>query len=340
MTTVFARRYAASALVVSFTALWGCTTLAGCGAQNNNTPGPVPATPTTTSSHDTDGVVVASNLPPAPTTTPTSAAPTPVAERPRAPRDVEPLLIERPPFQGKVVSPIEVPKAVAPALRQLSTKPNNITDDEEWFKRHQLPQRSFNARSKNMPVGVQTRLGRLTLRQGINHPDHRVLVFGDQERGGFVIALQRPDGHTLAVYDFSQYLRSPKTVAGDERFVAQSIHWAEARDGVLYVANGHRTYAKSSFGQNAYLTAIDQKTGALRWRSQPLVAGARTFVLTDAHIVTGYGFTDERDFLVLLNRTDGTTARRIPLTTGPDDIIEKDGKLFVRCYNTDYQFSL
>ena len=66
---------------------------------------------------------------------------------------------------------------------------------------------------------------------------------------------------------------------------------------VLYVSHAHSTYAKSSKGYNAYISAIDLKTGQLLWHSQPLVSNAYDFLVKGDAIIAGYGFTAENDYL-------------------------------------------
>lgn len=91
-------------------------------------------------------------------------------------------------------------------------------------------------------------------------------------------------------------------------------------------------------GNNAFIAAININTGNLIWHSDPLVSNARNFVLIGDHIVSGYGFTDEDDYLYVISKTSGRTLSRQKLKTGPDWIIKKDNKLYVRTYDTDYVF--
>jgi hypothetical protein len=58
------------------------------------------------------------------------------------------------------------------------------------------------------------------------------------------------------------------------------------------------------------------------------------------HLICGYGFTAEPDFLYVLERATGKTVSKVPLKSGPDFLIEKDGELFVRTYDTDYVFTV
>lgn len=52
------------------------------------------------------------------------------------------------------------------------------------------------------------------------------------------------------------------------------------------------------------------------------------------------GSPAEPDFLFVINRFNGKTAQKIKLASGPDDLILKDGHLYVRCYNRDYVFEV
>jgi outer membrane protein assembly factor BamB len=113
----------------------------------------------------------------------------------------------------------------------------------------------------------------------------------------------------------------------------EPVTWAREAGGVLYVSNSHLTYASTTRGRNAYVSAIDLATKKLLWRSPALVANARTFVVTGDLIVAGYGFTAEPDFLHLLDRRTGKVLRRLPVASAPE-IIKLDGNtLHVRTYD-------
>ena len=87
---------------------------------------------------------------------------------------------------------------------------------------------------------------------------------------------------------------------------------------MLYVQNGHLTYAKSSYGQNAYITAIDAQTKRRLWRSKALVANAQTFAVTPDYLLTGYGYGRAR--LPLSPRPAHRPRRRAtePAQPGPE----------------------
>jgi hypothetical protein len=163
--------------------------------------------------------------------------------------------------------------------------------------------------------------------------------------GGPALALYGKDGASarillavglntlLYAFDFQHYVWPPNIRPGEREFVYEEVVWAQEANGVLYVENAHLTYAKSSYGQNAYITAIDLKSKKRLWRSKALVANADTFVLTPDYVVAGYGFTAEPDFLYLLDRKTGRVVERLALPSGPERITRHGNRLTVRTYD-------
>lgn len=135
--------------------------------------------------------------------------------------------------------------------------------------------------------------------------------------------------------DFRNYVWPPRIRPGERQFVYESLEWAQYRTGVLYVENAHLTYARSSYGQNAYITAVDLKTRKALWRSPALVANARTFLVTPHYLIVGYGFTDEPDYLYLLDRATGRVLDRLLLPSAPEKITWQGKLLHVRTYDHD-----
>ncbi len=136
-------------------------------------------------------------------------------------------------------------------------------------------------------------------------------------------------------FDFGSYARPPRIAVGERELVYERVVWARQADGVLYVEHSHPTYASSSYGRNAYVTAIDLRTKKVRWRSPALVANADTFVLAGDYLVTGYGFTAEPDYLYLLHRRTGRVLERLALPSAPERIALRGHRLHVRTYDHD-----
>jgi hypothetical protein len=156
------------------------------------------------------------------------------------------------------------------------------------------------------------------------------------------LRIEGPDGSTAHIvrapgryaFDFRNYAWPPRIVSGDREFVYEQVVWAkEADTGILYVETAHSTYAKSSYGLNAYLNAVDLKTKKLRWRSPALVANADNFVLLNGVIVSGYGFTAEPDYLYAIDRANGRVVGRVLLPTGPERIVRHGNTLTVDTYD-------
>ncbi len=134
-------------------------------------------------------------------------------------------------------------------------------------------------------------------------------------------------------YDFRRYAWPPKIAPGEREFVYEETVYVKEAAGLLFVETAHSTFAKSSSGQNAYLNAVDLKTRKLRWRSPALVANAGNFVLLNDTIVSGYGFTDEPDYLYAIDRASGRVKGRLLLPSSPERIARHGNVLTVDTYD-------
>ncbi|MEZ4452016.1 MAG: hypothetical protein R3B09_21310 [Nannocystaceae bacterium] len=253
--------------------------------------------------------------------------------------------VARPPFVHTLVRAVTLADSgPMPRLRKVSEAKNLITDDDDWYRKNDLRApllevpNPFRGLPGALPQGIPPKYGDALLVRGIAHADHTILIYGQDFGDGRFLAVIDAAGEVQTLLDFSSWLEPDGYTPGDRQFVDEVVQWAEVRDGVLYLQNGHRTYAASSKGHNAYLSAIDLATSELLWRSEPLVANALSFVIRGPAIITGYGFTAEPDFMYVVDRRDGATASKVPVKSGPDMILEKDGQLFVRTYDRDYVF--
>ncbi|MGB7413972.1 MAG: protein kinase [Thermosynechococcaceae cyanobacterium] len=232
-------------------------------------------------------------------------------------------------------------------LKLVTAQPNQITDDEAWYERNQIALPTYEVPNPfrqvfgNVPAGIPDRYQSNLLVRAIQAENQILLMYGPNFSGGHYLFIYDQDpGEFKAGFDFRSYLYGPVTVEGERDFVEQTLTWAMIEKNVLYVSHGHNTYAKSSGGINAYITAIDLETKNVLWHSPPLVANATNFELVGDVIVTGYGFTAEPDFLYLLNKKTGKVLQQIPLDTAASVIIRKGDQLFVRGYNRDYVFQI
>lgn len=166
-----------------------------------------------------------------------------------------------------------------------------------------------------------------------NTANRRFIVYGrDGSTGRYLVAYNRGP-IALYAFDLASYGPPPRVRPGNRGLVYEQPEWAQERDGVLYVENAHLTYATASYGQNAYVTAIDLKTRRAIWRSPALVANALNFLVTQHYVIAGYGFTNEPDYLYVLDRRTGRVLDRLLLPNGPERIRLTGNLLHVRTYD-------
>ena len=201
-------------------------------------------------------------------------------------------------------------------LKVISEKENKIVDEEEWFQELGIEVPGFPCSDSQYSYDAY----------GDNMFDFRYLLINDQNQKGYEL-------------DFSDYIYAPEYVEEDKEFVFERVAYAQIADDILYVETAHPTYANSC-RQNAYITALDMKDFHTIWKTQPLTANAYNFVIYDDFIIAGYGFTEEPDAINIIDRNTGKVVNSCPLKTMAEYIVLKDNVLYVRTYNTNYEFEL
>ncbi len=196
-------------------------------------------------------------------------------------------------------------------LKLLVQNTNEIIDTDAWFTRNNLTLQKDNTEEE---------------------------YYGVVEGNGILVNIYKGDSW-IAGLDFSDYMYSDDYVEEDVAYIEETVHDARIRDGILYVSTFHYTYAESA-PSNAYITAINLDDYSVIWKSEPLVCNSLNFEIVDDVIFCGYGFTSEPDYLYQIDRITGCILAKQELKSKPDYIIYKDGKLYVRTYNTDYVFEV
>ena len=227
---------------------------------------------------------------------------------------------------------------------KVSEKPNKVIDNEEWWVGNRLKPITY-----QVPNPFMQTTGDLPPVIPLEFRGHRVVkvirskpllaIYGQNFADGrYLLAIDQDSGKIEIAFDFSAFQWPHEFDRAERRFIKMATTWAHLEAGILYVEHTHNTYARSSKGYNAYISALDTRTGMLLWRSKALVSNARNFLVKDGTIITGYGFTAEPDFLFVLNQADGRILQKVHLKSAPEYFVEKDNKLFVRTYNTDCVF--
>jgi hypothetical protein len=236
-----------------------------------------------------------------------------------------PVAVATLPLGYQLRAPLPVPAAGRPlTLHRAGATKNLIVDDADWFSRHALTPPVKRPAPVEMPEHVARTAGGNRPTLLFSHADHDVVVYG-RLLGVFA------KGKTARLIDLGG---AAKTVGGREL----EVDYAQAVGRALVVQLSINGYSSDVVGKTAFVAAFDMATGQLHWCSEPLVGNAHNFLVTGEHIVSGYGFTAEPDHLFVLELRTGKVVHRLPVQSGPDYILPKNGQLLVRTYDMDYAF--
>lgn len=159
-----------------------------------------------------------------------------------------------------------------------------------------------------------------------------------------LLLADRADGGTLAFYR-EPYEQTSCTLGGGRncKYIARfyspagKLRWAlnlssvlsrpdriEVQDirlanGVLYLNEACQSYSAEAGGTCSRLVAIDPVAKQVLWRTEPLISNGR-FRVRGCYIIAGYGFTDERDYVHLVDRGTGEVVQRIPVSSSPGQL--------------------
>lgn len=112
---------------------------------------------------------------------------------------------------------------------------------------------------------------------------------------------------------------------------------AYLRDGILYIGSLYNGYAMPN---TCFLMAYDIANDEVLWRSEDQTFNTMNFIVKDDVIISGYGFTDEGDYIYQIDMNTGNVISKTELSKKPDMLVEKDGQLYVHTYSIDYVFDM
>ena len=225
-------------------------------------------------------------------------------------------------------------------LEQIYEKVNAITDEEGWFAANQLEvpfyvmPGSF-AEGQPLPDQIPDSFKSFPLTQAWSDEAFIYCVYGEVYYEGYLLNLYEKDTcEPVMSLDFSAFCMEESGYGA-----YQWVRWARVDDRTLYVSLSHNTYSENA-PNHAYITAVDLTDMSILWKTEPLVSNARNFEIIGNEIVCGYGFTAEDDFLYRIDRETGRILEQIPIASQAYFIIQKDDRLFVRTYDTNYVFQI
>ncbi|MCR5509153.1 MAG: hypothetical protein K6F34_10750 [Lachnospiraceae bacterium] len=201
------------------------------------------------------------------------------------------------------------------SLKQVSCTQNDITDVEEWFSRAgtTVPGNAFG--------------------DGV----YEYRLTGDMGYGTMtqINVYNKADMKYLYNFDFGDFFKEDGYE--ENSYVGRGIHDCFIVDDMLYLNLYHSTYA-ADCPENAYMICVNINSGEVMCISDPLVANSVTFLRKGDNIITGYGFTNEDDYIYILNRYTGKVSSKIKVKKSPDYFRFVDDEIWVRTYSYDYVF--
>lgn len=238
------------------------------------------------------------------------------------------ILLPAPDFDGHVLKRNMNRKQIS--LKQISCKKGE--DYYQWLQSNGLQSKKEQVRSA---------INMLVLRYRIKTGGYHALLLGDTY-GDIrkVIVTDENEKNYYAAYDFENFRSAPKRDKSDKFSNDQEIIDIVIEGNIMYVAHSGHTYSVCYGNQNGYISAINMLTDEIIWTSQPKINNCSEFVIVGNSIITGYGFTDEPDFLFVLDKYSGQRIQKIPLKKGPGIIMVKNNCAYVQTYNLDYVFAI
>ena len=134
----------------------------------------------------------------------------------------------------------------------------------------------------------------------------------------FILTLYNKDGKIVKEFDLCK-------ITDEYALELQDIRYENGR---FYFNMACPTYSEMSGGKCSRLYCLDVRTGSIIWKSDNLISND-IFVLYDNYIISSYGFTNERDFVYLINKSTGEVECRMSLDAKAQYIEVKEEKVYV-----------
>ncbi len=238
---------------------------------------------------------------------------------------------------------VAAPRCAAFRLKMVEGKKNEIIDQEAWKEAV-----GYNPANKFLAPGAdelpaEGTYGKLKFYRAL--PDgFRLAIYessaaraGAAEEKGFGSVYDRDFGYVALVLDADKSVLKAYDLGAFFPGVLEMSN-IEVVDKTLYFDANYNGYAEIAKNKTGYLIALDVFKGKVLWTTPALTASFWGFVVIQDRIVAGYGFTDEPDFLYVVNRHTGAIEQKQKLKSAHETLFLKGNRLYVRTYNMDYVF--
>lgn len=230
------------------------------------------------------------------------------------------------------------------SLKTVSRAGNAVTDDDRWFRDNVLPQPvgPLDETWRNVPG--ETRWGKLKFFRSSG--DLHVAIYeevkprADAKTEKGMSSIYDKEFNYTAVLFSDDY--QPEKLFLLEAFHPGILEMGDAHlvGPILYFDCNYNGYAKIAKRKTGYLVAFDLKKEKVLWTSRSLTSSWRGFIVLHDAVISGYGFTEEKDALFVHNRFTGKRWLKVKLKSAHEYLIPKGDKLYVRTYDMNYVYQV
>jgi len=255
--------------------------------------------------------------------------------------ELRPVLVKRPAFPYQSAQAKAAAKTTsAVRVKVRSQKANSITDEADWFDRNILVRPLPALEEDYRYVPAETRWGELKLFRTSPSGEHVGIYLMAKKLEKPVDGVYDESFTCTAVLFNKDYV--PKALFVLDDFFPPILEMSQVAlvDHVLYFDCNFNGYASIMKKKTGYLVALDLDRGEVIWSTAALTAGYRGFLVHRDVIFSGYGFTDEPDFLFVIDRGSGKVLQKEKLKSAHEFLVIKKDVLYVRCYDTDYELDV
>ncbi|MBQ9241613.1 MAG: hypothetical protein IJ165_00045 [Proteobacteria bacterium] len=141
-----------------------------------------------------------------------------------------------------------------------------------------------------------------------------------------------PD-QTQNIYDFYNY-----TISFQKNKAYPFLKFVAIQNNIYYASFSHNEYTDVN-PNTGFMIAFNGE-GKVLWRSQNQICNSQNFLIVGDTIICGYGFTNEPNFIYLLDVNTGDVVDKVSIKTSPEYFWMRDGSLYVLTYDAEYRYRL